>query len=263
MYLLKHATRSVSFAFGNIRTQPSFPWITTGVRENKISLGEALEAVATARFGDVGMRRASGYLTNLVIPGAMKHTWIHTHDVESKIGQHGGLIVEATAKGVQSRNAVIPYLSDYAVILRPKQVTEEERKGACLKANDIVGADYDTSFKFNIEEQLKFYDVDNEDDKEEALASLKSSEAALRKWNLAFSCSEVVAYSWWHCRKPLRIYRRDWLSKKDVILPVDFMHSGFEIVWCSASWTVDIASKQGLGEEALDMLACWKNRGYL
>lgn len=262
MYLLESTTRAIAFAAGDLRAQKNFPWFTTGSVEDKISIGEAMEAVATARFGDVGLHRTSGYFTNLTIPGAMKHAWIHTQDIEDAKGRNGGLIVEATSEGVQSKHALLPYLSDYAILLRPKNVTEDERKGACLKANDIVGAEYDTNFVFDIEKQLQFYDIDNEDDKQEAIASLRSSEAALQKWHHAFSCSEAVAYCWWHCRKSLEIYRRKWLGK-DVILPIDFMHSEFEVVWCSESWTVDIARKQGLGEEALDMLTCWKNRGYL
>lgn len=262
MYILESAFRAIAFAAGDFRTQPSFPWFTTGIREHLIPVEEALEAVATAKYGDVGLHRDSGYFTNATIPGALKHAWIHTNDVEDAKGRNGGLIVEATSEGVLSKCAVIPYVSDYAILLRPRNVTDTERKGACIKANDIVGADYDTNFKFDIEAQLTYYDVENEDDKLDAVASLTKSEAALRRWNKAFSCSESVAYCWWHKRKELRLFRRKWMGK-DVILPIDLMHEGFEIVWCSASWTVDVAKKQGLGEEALDMLSCWKNRGYL
>lgn len=262
MYLLERATRAIAFAAGDLRAQAGLPWFTTNVREHKISIGEACEAVATARFGDVGLHRDTDYFTNLTIPGAMKHAWIHTHDIEDGKGRNGGLIVEATSNGVQSKHALTPYISDYAVLLRPIGVTDEQRKGACVKANDIIGAEYDTNFHFDIEKELQFYDVDDEDDKVEAVSSLRTSEMALRKWHHAFSCSEAVAYSWWHCRKELSIYRRKWMGK-DVILPVDFIHQGFEIVWCSESWTVDVARKQGLNEQALDMLACWKNRGPL
>jgi len=261
MYALEALTRAVAFAAGDLRRQPGFPWFTTSVREPKISLGEACEAVVTARYGDVGLHRDSDYFTNLTIPGAMKHAWIHTDDINSERSYTGGLIVEATSEGVLSKHALTPYHdSDYAVLLRPKGVTDEQRKGACVKANGIVGASYDTNFTFDIENELHFYDVTSDQDLKEATKALSASEAALQKWHHAFSCSEAVSYSWWHCRKELSLYRRKFMGK-DVILPVDFIHHGFDIVWASESWSLDTAQRQGLNEEGLDMLNDFRNHG--
>ncbi len=258
MYLIERTTRALAFAAGDLRRQSGLPWFTTTVRKHLISGGEACEAVSTAQYGDVGLHRDTGYFTNLTIPGAMKHAWLHTHDLATSKGLAGAQIVEATSDGVTCGSAVMPYMSDYAVLLRPRGVTPDQRAGACLKANGIIGAEYDTNFHFDIEEQLKYYDEANLVDRTEAIASLRSSEAALQRWHTGFSCSEAVAYAWWHCRKELSLYRHSFLGR-EVILPVNFMHQNFEIVWCSASWTVDAARSQGLNEEGLDMLSCWKN----
>ena len=260
MMLLERAKRAISFAAGDLRAQSSFPWFTTSIRDHLIPYEEIVEGLELAQYGDVGLHRDKGYFTNLVIPGAMKHCWLHTSDSQDTCGPFVGEITEATSDGVLAKSAIVPFVSDYAVLLRPIGVTEEERKGACVKAEGVIGAEYDSDFKFNIEEELEFYTAKNDTDLQEAIKSFKASEAALQRWSRAFSCSELVAYCWWHKRNELRLYRRKFLGK-DVILPVDFMHSGFEIVWCSESWTVDIAHKQGLGEEAMEMLVDWKNRG--
>lgn len=260
MYVIESAARATSFALGDIRTQPKLPWFTTGTRTNLISAHEALEAVSVAQFGDVGLHRAIGLFTNIVIPGAMKHSWLHTDDSNTSTGVAGSTIVEAVSEGVMLSNALHPYLTDYAILLRPKNVTEEQRKGACRKAKSIVGAAYDTKFKFNIEHELQFYEPTDEADKKLASLALDASEEALQKWNLAFSCSEAVAYCWWHRRKELSIYRQKFLGR-DVILPIDYMHQDFDIVWCSKSWTLDVAKSQGLNEEGLDMLSDWKHKG--
>lgn len=260
MSLLQSASRSAAFLLGHLRTQPTVPWFSSSVRKPLISTEEAIDALSVARFGDVGLHRDTNYLSNLIIPGAMKHAWLHTHDVEDTTGRNKGYIVDATSVGVCSSHALTQFISDYAILLRPRGVTDKQRKGACLKAGNIVGASYDITFNFDIEHELKFYKAEDEEDKQEAVDSLLLSAESLKKYNYAFSCSEVVAYSWWHCRKELQISRRKWLGK-DVILPIDFMHSGFEIVWCSESWTVDIARQQGLGEQALDMLVDWKYKG--
>lgn len=260
MYLLERAARAISFAAGDLRAQSSIPWFTTNIRTPLVPFEEIVEGLELAQFGDVGLHRDSGYFTNLTIPGAMKHCWLHTSDSQDVCGPFVGEIVEATSEGVLQKSAIVPYYSDYAILLRPIGVTTEERKGACVKAQSVIGSDYDTSFKFNIEEELLYYAPENAEDLKEAIKSLEASEAALQRWNHAFSCSELVAYCWWHKRNELRLYRRKFLGK-NVILPIDFMHSGFEIVWCSESWTVDVAHRQGLGEEALDMLVDWKNRG--
>lgn len=258
-YHLARAARAVNFAFGALRAEPHLPWFSTGQRRHKVSLVEAFEALTTARFGDVGLHREDGCFTNLAIPGAMKHAWIHTADVYSDKHPIGGTIVEATADGVLSKSALTPYLTDYAVLLRPRGLTEEQIKGACIKCREIEGAEYDTNFRFDIEHEMEFYE--NPANAAHARDVLHDHERAMQRWNYAFSCSETVAYAYWHVRETLQISRRSIFGRL-AILPQDFLDFEFDIVWASSSLTMDAAKRWGFSDIGLEKLARYQKGVY-
>lgn len=236
--------KKLVFLGGDIRKINCFPWITWDVHQHKVKFEELLEALPLTQFGDIGIHRDDGYLSNIVIPGFMKHAWIHTNDGKNP------MIVEAISEGVTNRSALYPMYSDYTIILRPKNIDYKSRKGACKKANAIVGTRYDHDFKFDIERELEFY---KGEDLELAKEDLGSGVEYMKKFDLAFSCTEVVGYSWWHEREKLRIYRTKNRGK-NVILADSFLNNSWEIIWMSSSVTLKSAVNFGLHEEAIEMI---------
>ncbi len=232
------------FFVGKIRRLDKFPWVTWAVVTREIDYEEIMEMVDQLEYGDVGLHREAGYLENLAISGFMIHAWIHTED------GYTGKIVEAVSEGVLHRNYLYALYSDFTIILSPKNVTEEERKGACKKAKQIVGSKYDPDFKFDIEEEIKYWSGQNE---EEARAHLKEGARWLKKYEPAFTCTEVAAYSWWHKREDLRLFRTKRLGKS-VILADTFINHGWEIKWMSRSVTPETAKALGVPEEGLLMI---------
>jgi hypothetical protein len=237
--------RKAVFFVGDIRKIQHFPWVTWDVHQHKVRLEEVLEALPLIKYGDVGVHRDSGYLSNVAIPGYMKHAWIHTDD-----GVKNPMIVEAISEGVVHRSAVYPMYSDYTIILRPKGVDYKARRGACKKAKSIVGTRYDHDFEFDIEAELKHY---KGDDGTNALDDLGAGAKYMKKYDHGFSCTEAVGYSWWHRREELRIFRQKSRGKS-ILLADGWMNGAHEIVWASESVTVDGAAKMGLHEEGVEMI---------
>jgi hypothetical protein len=120
--------RRAVFFVGKIRRLDRFPWITWAEIEHRISFDEIMEMADKLQYGDVGLHRHADYLQNIAISGFMIHAWVHTEDGFT------GKIVEAVSQGVLHRNYLYALYSDFTIILRPKNVSESERKGACLKA---------------------------------------------------------------------------------------------------------------------------------
>ena len=240
--------RELVFFFGDVRHLPAFPWVTWAKHVHYVELGEVVEALPLIKFGDVGIHRDWGYLSNLAIPGFMKHAWIHTID-----GTSTPTIVEAISEGVVKRSAIYPMYSDYTIILTPRDeeaVKEEHRKGACKKASQIVGVKYDADFKFDIEQEVEFY---KSKQKEEARADLGAGEAQIQHYDHGFSCTELVSYAWWHRREELSIYRTRSRGKS-VILADSFLNRDWKIRWMSKSVTPDAAHKHGLHEQGLSLI---------
>jgi hypothetical protein len=233
------------FLVGDIRTLNSFPWLTWAVHDHQVNYEEIMEALPDIKFGDIGLHRDRGYMSNIAIPGFMKHGWIHVAS-----GENSPMVVEAVSEGVILRSALYPMYSDYTIIVTPRDVTDAERKGACKKARQIVGEDYDVDFAFDIEKELKYY---NGEKVEDAKDSLNLGNKQLKKYDPAFSCTEVCSYSWWHKREQLGLYRQNRRGR-EVIIADDFMNRGFKIRWMSRSVTVDIARAYGLHEEGLSMV---------
>ena len=245
---LNNIWRRIIFFTGDIRKLNAFPWITWSKHEHLIGYEELLPALPLIKYGDIGLHRDRGYLSNLAIPGFMKHAWIHVQDsVESPE------IVEALSEGVVKRSPVYPMHSDYTIILTPREtanVTEEQRKGACLKAKQIEGNPYDHNFHFNIEEELQYYRGLEPD---EARQHLSIGENQLQTFDHAFSCTEVVGYAWWHRREELGIFRTRRMGKS-VILADTFLNRGWRIKWASDSVSVEAVKMMGLHEEGLSLI---------
>ena len=237
--------KKMVFLAGDIRRLKSFPWVTWSVHNHKVCLGEVLEALPMMQYGDVGLHRDWGYLSNVAIPGFMKHGWIHVSS-----GENSPMIVEAISEGVVLRSALYPMYSDYTIILEPKNVEDSARKGACKKARSIVGENYDVNFHFDIEKEINYY---KGQELEEAKTSLSVGETRLKKYDPAFSCTEVCSYSWWHKRESLRLFRKPRRGKK-VIIADDFLNNSWKIKWMSSSVTVDVALRHGLHEEGVTMI---------
>jgi hypothetical protein len=241
--LLNNAWRQVIFFMGDIKRLNAFPWITWSKHEYLVSYEELMPALSLIKYGDIGLHRDRGYLSNVAIPGFMKHSWIHIQD-----GIECPQIMEALSEGVVKRSPVYPMHSDYTIILTPREtvdVTDEQRKGACLKAKKIEGKPYDHNFKFDIEEELRYYRGQEPD---KAKEHLNTAQDQVQSFDYAFSCTEVVGYAWWHCREELGIFRKNRMGKS-VILADTFLNRGWRIKWASQSVTVDAAESMGLYDE--------------
>ena len=250
MSWLKKFYAKLTYLVGDTHVTSRFPWVSWSHKRHLVDYDELLEALPLVQFGDVGLHRDAGYLSNAFIPGFMKHAWIHVQDDPQR-----PQVVEAVSEGVLLRNAIVPLFSDYSMILSPLNVSDAERKGACLKARRVVGVDYDPFFDFNIEDELKFY---TGKDTAAAQADAKSRERNV--YSYSFSCTEVVSYAWWHKREELRIFRKRHMGK-DIILADDFINGDWKIKWLSQSVTVDAAHRLGLQEEGVEMIrAYWREK---
>lgn len=246
--LTNRTWRAIVFFVGDVKKLDAFPWLTWARHEYLVTFDEILAALPRVKYGDIGLHRARGYLSNVFIPGFMKHAWIHVQD-----GLETPEIVEALSEGVLRRNAIHPIHSDYTILLTPREsaeVTDEERKGACLKAKQLEGARYDDRFEFNIEQELSFYRGARTD---EARRHLEIGKEQIRSYHIAFSCTEVVAYAWWHRREALGIQRQQHRGKS-VILADTFMNRNWRIKWASNSVTADVARSFKLHEEGVSLI---------
>jgi uncharacterized protein YycO len=241
---LQKIWRRLVFWAGDTRSSDAFPWFTWAKDELKMRMEESQDAIPKVQYGDVGLHRLSGYMSNLFIPGFMVHAWVHTDD------GFPGKIVEAVSEGVLYQSPIYPIHSDYTIIVRPLDVTDEERKGACLKAKQIVGEEYDENFEFDIPYELQFYHDRN---KTKAEQHLREAQKQLQKYHPAFTCTEVAAYAWWHKKEQLRI-KRVKSGKRKIILADTFINPKWKIIWMSNSVTVESAKSYGVKGQALKMI---------
>lgn len=249
---LRCFARVVLSAFGSFRIEKGFPWFSTATHESKITIDEAASALTRVRYGDIGLSRRDWYLSNLIIPGAMKHVWLHTHDATSIRGRTGGLVIEATRDRVHHRHALYPLRSDYAVILRPRGLTVEQLKGSGCRAQNIKYLLYGQSPEIDPKHNVGFYERPAHLDA--ALDELYMHAAAFRKWERGFTPAEAIAYCFWHVRETLKI-RRSPFGRHQVIVPQDFLSFNFDIIWASNSLTLNTARRMGFNDVALDKLA--------
>lgn len=258
--------RGLVFWAGDVRFIGHFPWITWHKFEPKISFEGMLEGLRHIQAGDIGLHLDADFLSSRVIPGFMSHAWMVTKGAHRFLPAGEKLlvdvgpaeIVEAISEGVVKRHAIWPLYSDYAVILRPIGVTVEETQRAVKKAESLVGLKYDDNFEFDLEEELKELELRTDGTQRlEDRAELDLEQARLgQKYEPKFSCTEVAAFSWWHCRQKLGIRREERYGKK-IISPDSFLAGNFEIAWASSSVTVEDAQKQGLHREGVELIKAY------
>jgi hypothetical protein len=218
------------FWVGDIRRLHAFPWVTWAPHHcTSIDMQDVLTASSLCRPGDIGLHRDSGYLSNCSIPGSFKHAWICVEDDD---------IVEAISDGVIRRHNTYPLLSDFAIILRPMGASGEDCYVASKRANDLVGSEYDANFLFDFAGDEKKY----------------SENITGGKFHGAFSCTETVAFSWYHLRNKLGIFRSRHAGREAIIAD-DYLRMNFEIVWASPSVTVEWAMESGLHEQGRTKIA--------
>ena len=234
MKCLHNFWRKIVFWVGDIRKIKHFPWVTWDVCEHEISIEEAVEATKLIKTGDIGVHLDRGYLSNFAIPGFMKHAFYFTNKETT---------IEAISEGVVKRHALYPIISDYTIILRPKNLNDEELLKAVIKAENIVGQQYDVKFAFDIEEEVKIFGGNE----------IVSARENVAHWDGGFSCTEVVTFVYAHVKDKLRLYRIKSRGK-DVVIADQFINNGFEVVWCSKSVTPEFAKQRGLHEEGIELI---------
>lgn len=215
------------FNVGHIRRLDHLPYFTVyGYDDHKVSHRDAREASHVARPGDIGLHRDEGFVSNLAIPGGFKHAWLFVH---------GHDCVEAVSDGVIRRDCLAPLLSDYAIILRPIGTNKIEVDTTLARAESLVGCEYDANFNFPLDqfdEEYKNY-----------LSHLSSG------FHKAFSCTELVAFSWYHAKSKVGIFRSEHAGRAAVIAD-DFLRMNFGIIWMSPSVTLEWADSVGMHPES-------------
>ena len=237
----------IEFA-GEVRTLRSFPWFTWAKHDHDVDFDEILPALSLIESGDIGLHRNRGHLSNLAIPGFMKHAWIHVRD-----GIEDPAVVEALTTGVVKRSPIYPLHSDYSMILSPRNlesVTDEHRSYACDRAHRVIGAKYDPYFTIDLPSEPRDY---NGCHHQRPRSDRQAARWLLKGHRRGFSCTEMVSYCWWHQRENLTI-RHTTSRGLPVILPDSFLNRNWKISWMSRSTTVDQARAFGLHEEGLSLI---------
>lgn len=268
---LHRAWRRIAFWAGDVKRINHFPFITWAHSDYSVSYEAWLEAIKHSRAGDVALATKNGYfMSNSAIPGVFKHAMIFTQSPTClEIGARvlcdvsDARIVEAISEGVVEHHP-LHARGDAIIILRPRGADADEIAKAVERARRIVGCDYDAGFNFDIEAELKELDRGQrvaaalpigdaiERSMQEAKKELQVAVTNVQaEYDVAFSCTEVVAMCWWHLRERLRIYRAK-LRGRMVICADQFVNHGFEIVWTNVS--VDRAVEGGMHEEGVQMI---------
>lgn len=258
------AWRRLASWAGDVRWISHFPFLTWDKREKDISYATYLPVLKTLQLGDVMLSKSDGYLlSNTAIPGCFKHAALVTHGpVCSNDGTLCDItdmkVTEAVSEGVLEHTP-LDVLTDKMIFLRPKGMTPVDLAHCIEKARIMVGLNYDTSFDFNIEDELERLEASFPNlrgaDPQDVQQFARNIEA---EFDMAFSCTELVAACWWHKRQALRLYRQKRLGRQ-VIIADQFVNNGFEIIWTNV--TPAEAKKRGMPEEGVQMLeAWWKGR---
>lgn len=235
--MLRALKRRLIFFSGDIRREHCPGGFAWGKYEHLIDYDEAEAAMInhTNEDGYIGLHRNRGDLSNIAIPGFMKHAWLHTR---------GWKIIEAVSEGVLHRHALHALMSDYVIVVKPL-LPWPVLKEAVQRGLSMVGCPYDYTFTFDLEIEAEMFA-----DKQTALANM-------RKFGLGVSCSEMVALTYVGHRRELGLYRTK-MGSKQVIKPDAFLSTHFEIVWASKHVTADNAFKLGLHEEGIEMIKAYR-----
>jgi hypothetical protein len=244
------------FWAGDFHLIDTAPYFNIGEKKCLVEYEEYLQAMTLVKEGDIGLSTHKGFIfSNSAIPGLFKHALIFVKGpVHSPAGNFSDTtnmrIVEAISAGVVEHHP-LHTRTDYMIILRPKCVTDEEIEKAVRIARKVVGSDYDTNFKFDIEQELKFLHEQKTrafDHRQILQLQEDAAELNIHAQNLAaefdhaFSCTETVATAWWHKRHGLDIIRRNKCGRR-IIVSDQFINDGFEIVWLSKSVTPNMIKK--------------------
>lgn len=272
-YRLHRAWRRLAFWAGDVRLDwqwyfgiiplPLISWVH---HEPFVSIGELLEVCKKLKKGDVMLATKFGYVfSNMAIPGCFKHAGIiveesNTGEVITGLDDRGRptldlvydpsnvALVEAVSEGVCFRHPLYAR-GDRMIFLRPKHMDDDERDHAADLAKRFVGCKYDASFKFNIAEELNhFKATDNEEFSERALELQRIMKNSTSEFDIAFSCTEVVAAAWWFRCKQLGIFRK-MIRGRLCIVADQFVNRDFSIIWTNVA--TNEAEKAGLSEEGV------------
>lgn len=219
--------RNLIFFLGRIKYIKSPPFFTWDDTERAIDYNESSYALSLVKPGDIGLHRDDGFLSNWGIPGAFKHSWIFWKENQ---------VIEANQHGVLKRHAIHPLHTDYAIILRPHDVSQEDIDIALDTANSIVGCEYDHQFRADNLSKARY---------------VKSN--GKRRLMSKFYCHEVTAFSWWHKKDQLGLHR-DKYAGKNVFLGDSFITCNFDIVWVSRQISSAWCEKKGMNAKGVQKI---------
>jgi len=219
------------FWMGDIRLLGCFPWVTWDSSEYKIGMRDVRIGGGACRPGYIGLSRHDGFLSNLGIPGAFKHAWIVIDNNDC---------VEATSDGVLKKDLMYPLLADRAIILAPRNMDFADLRGAIRRAKAIVGCEYDANFNFDLEESEEHIGPKVKYDRNLTAGA----------FHPAFSCTEVVGFSYYLAREKLRLFRSTYAGR-EAIMADDYLKMEFDVAWASPTVTAEWARRAGLHEEGV------------
>jgi hypothetical protein len=233
--------KKLIFLAGDIRREKCIGGFAWGKYEHFLDYDESMFSILYANEGYIGLHRNRGDLSNVGVPGFMKHAWIYTG---------GNYIVEAVSEGVLKRNHLhASHGTDYLLILEPiisREVQQEAAKKALYLSE--LNLPYDDHFKFNLEINDSLFA-----DKDIAQENMKT-------FDIGMTCSEVSSVCYVGHRRELGIFRTK-LGKREVVLPDAFISTHFKIRFASKYTTPEVAKSFDLGEEGCTMIEeYWKER---
>jgi hypothetical protein len=275
---LQRGWRRLAFFGGDLRWISHFPWVTWDSQDCDVSHEDWLNALKISAAGDVLMVTHKGFfMSNTAIPGLFKHAAFFSVSPRcwDQKDEHGQRfcdvtvcrIIEAISEGVVEHHPAHAR-GDLMIVVRPKGANRDDVKMSVAMARKIVGCDYDTGFKFNIEDELhrlnkhrtsligKLSEMAKVDQDINELKTVSTNVVA--DFDMAFSCTETVAAAWWHKRHELRLYRQ-FKRGRNIIVADQFVNRGFEVVWTNVRAAE--ARRRGLHEEGVGMIEdYWKAR---
>jgi len=279
-YRLHRAWRRLAFWAGDVRFDWQWyfgvvplPLVSWTHHEYGVSHEAFLSAMRAFQRGDIILATKFGYIfSNSAIPGCFKHAAIvEKEPSRSPVSFSDGSLttvadladvrlVEAISEGVVRRHPQWAR-ADLMVVVRPKYARDSDRKEASRIAGKLVGCRYDANFDFNIDEELKHIRetrVISDGELEEDKTELRRANANVKaEFDMAFSCTEVVATCWWHMRRRLGISRKK-VRGRMCITADQFVNRDFHIVWTNVS--AETARANGLHEEGVRELEnYWKH----
>ena len=249
--LYSNIWRKLVFWVGDIRFIKHFPYITWDITEFAVSYEEITKALTKINAGDIGLHKWNGYLSNYILPGEFKHTWIHSTGYNDSNNMSDMKIVEATSEGINKNHAIEALYSDYFIILRPKELTTKQIQNAIKRAEKLstLNIEYDVYFKFEIEDEIKLFNLDNKNTHN----STSQLELNCIK-DRALSCSETVALCYYDVLPKLNIFRQEKYGKQ-IIEPMAFFNNHFKLIYVSSTINNKNINKFKFNEEQKAMLS--------